>query len=64
MSATSLLYLLQSIMLRNFYEKSTSLLLVREHKKSLHTQAFYFFEIRFVSNLVLLIILNSGHYLH
>lgn len=64
MSATSLLYLLQSIMLRNFYEKSTNLLLVREHKKSLHKQAFYFFEIRFVSNLVLLIIINSDQYLH
>ena len=45
MSATSLLYLLQSIMLRNFYEKSTSLLLVREHKKSLQTQAFYFLKL-------------------
>ena len=45
MSATSLLYLLQSIMLRNFYEKNTSLLLIRERKKSLHTQAFYFFKL-------------------
>ena len=58
MSATSLLYLLQSIMLRNFYEKSTSLLLVREHKKKPAYTGFLFFEIRFVSNLVLLIIIN------